>query len=159
MIGFQGEVGHFLVQRGAQRGHAVQHLFAVRALQQRAIAVARQPGQLGRHAHMQVHHEAALADALAIARIQDRAAAGGDQFVALREQAVQGLGFVLAKARFAVLFEDRGDAAADLLDDGLVHIHEIQPEALGQAAADAAFTGAHRADHHEIGSGVHAPGS
>lgn len=159
MIGFQAEVGDLLVQRGALRGHRVQHLLAVGALQQRPVAVARQPGELCRHADVQVHNEAALADALAVERIQHRATAGGNQLVVLLQQRLQGLALVLPEPRFAMLLENGRNAAADLLDDGLVHIDELQPEALGQAAADAAFSGAHRADHHEIGSGVHAHGS
>lgn len=159
MIGFQAEICDLVVQRRAVRGHRMQHLLAVGALQQRAIAVARQACQLRRHTDMQVHHEPTRADALAVARIQHCAATGGNQFVVLFQQRLQGFRLVLPKPGFAMLLEDGRDAAAHLFDDGLVHIDEFQPEALGQATADAAFSGAHRADHHEIGCGVHAQGS
>lgn len=159
MIGFQAEVGNLVIQRRAVRSHRMQQLLAVGALQQRAIAVARQPCQLRRHADMQMHHKPTCADALAVVRIQHRAATGGNQFVVLFQQRLQGVRLMLPKPGFAMLREDRRDAAAHLFDDGLVHIDELQPEALGQATAYAAFSGAHRADHHEIGCGVHAQGS
>ncbi|MCY1247655.1 hypothetical protein D9M72_610050 [compost metagenome] len=60
-----------------------------------------------------------------------------------------------AEAGFTDVFENGRDAGAHVFDDGLVGIHEYQPEALGQAAADAGFAGAHGADQDEIGGGIH----
>ncbi|KAG1278199.1 hypothetical protein G6F64_014671 [Rhizopus arrhizus] len=51
-----------------------------------------------------------------------------------------------AEAGFARMLENGGDAGAGGIDAGLVDIDEVQREALGQAAADAGFAGAHRAD-------------
>ena len=44
--------------------------------------------------------------------------------------------------------------AGALLDVG-VGVDEDQAEALGKASADGRLAGAHRADQHEVGSGIH----
>ncbi len=61
-----------------------------------------------------------------------------------------------AEAGFTRVLEDGRDAGAGGIDDGLVDIDEVQREALGQAAADAGFTGAHRADQDQVRSRIHA---
>ena len=71
------------------------------------------------------------------------------------QQAGQDPFFVGTEAGLADVLENGRDAGADVVDDGLVGIHEHQPETLGQATADAGFAGAHGADQDEIGSGIH----
>ncbi|MCY1451372.1 hypothetical protein D9M71_682360 [compost metagenome] len=135
----------------------MQHLLAVRTLQQRPGPVAGQPLQLRRHAHPQVDHEAALRDRLAVAGVEHRATAGGDQLSLAGQQLPQHLAFVLAEAGLARMLEDGRNAGPGRVDDGLVGIHEVQGEALGKTPADAGFAGAHRANQDEVRSGIHYP--
>jgi hypothetical protein len=55
----------------------------------------------------------------------------------------------------ADLLENAGDADPAALDHGVVHVGEIQAETLGDPASDGRLAGAHGADHHEVGGGIH----
>ena len=125
----------------------------------RTGAVAGQAGQLRVHAGVQVHHEAAFAQQLAIARCQHRAAASGQHLAATAQQRRQDRAFARTEARFALAVEDRGDAGAGARFDLAVGVHERQAEAPGQAPADRGLAGPHGTDQHEVGGRVHAPRS
>ena len=79
-----------------------------------------------------------------------------DCLTLLFQHAGQGLPLMAAEAGFAGVLENGRDAGAGGIDDGLVDVHEVQREALGQAAADAGFAGAHRADQDQVRSRIHA---
>src|SRR5690606_28320458 len=60
-----------------------------------------------------------------------------------------------AEAGLTLAFEDGGDVGAGARLDLAVDVDEGQAETLGQAAADRGLAGAHRADQHEVGGGIH----
>ena len=55
----------------------------------------------------------------------------------------------------ADILDEQDELAPGALLDVVVGIDELQAEALGQAAADRGFSGAHRSDEHEVGGGIH----
>jgi hypothetical protein len=155
-VGVDPQVGDFRVQRRTRFGERAQHRFAVAACQQWPRAVARQPGELPRHADVEVHHETAFAHQAAVAGIEHRASAGGDELRSARQQVGQHGALARAEAGFALAFEDRRHAGAGARLDLAVRVHERQAEAAGQAPADRGLAGAHRAHQHEVRSGFHA---
>ena len=69
----------------------------------------------------------------------------------------QGRLLALAEACFPHVLEDRGDGGAAAFDHRLVHIVELQPEALCQTLAEGGLAGAHGADQDQVGGGIHGP--
>jgi len=155
VAGVETQVGDFVVQRAAYRSEIPQCLFAIRALQQRAAAVAGEALQLRGHVEVQVHDEAAFAQQATVSFVQYRAAAGGQRDSVAVEQCAQGRAFAGAETGLALAFEDRRDARAAAFLDLVVEVGEAQAEAFGQQPPDGALAGAHRSDQREIGGGIH----
>ena len=155
VAGIEAQVGDFVVQRTTHRSEFVQCQFAIRALQQRTAAVAREALQLRGHVEVQVHDEAAFAQQPAVAGIEHCAATGGQRESVAFEQGAQGRAFAGAEPGFALAFEDRRDACAAAFLDFVVEVGEAQAEAFGQQPPDGALAGAHRSDQGEVGGGIH----
>ena len=155
VAGIEAQVGDFVVQRTTHRSEFVQCQFAIRALQQRTAAVAREALQLRGNVEVEVHDETAFAQQSAVFRIQHRAAAGGQHESVAIEQRAQGRAFAGAEPGLARAFEDRRDARAAAFLDLVVEVGEAQAEAFGQQPPDGALAGAHRSDQREVGGGIH----
>ena len=155
VAGIEAQVGDFVVQRTTHRSEFVQCQFAIRALQQRTAAVAREALQLRGHVEVQVHDEAAFVQQPAVAGIEHCAATGGQRESVAFEQGAQGRAFAGAEPGFALAFEDRRDACAAAFLDFVVEVGEAQAEAFAQQPPDGALAGAHRSDQGEVGGGVH----
>ena len=155
VAGIEAQVGDFVVQRTTHRSEFVQCQFAIRALQQRTAAVAREALQLRGHVEVQVHDEAACVQQPAVAGIEHCAATGGQRESVAFEQGAQGRAFAGAEPGFALAFEDRRDTCAAAFLDFVVEVGEAQAEAFGQQPPDGALAGAHRSDQGEVGGGVH----
>lgn len=153
--GVQAQVGDVGVQRPAYRSEFQQGLFPIRALQQRAAAVAGEALQLVGYVEVQVHDEAACLQESSVACIQHHAAAGGEHKARVVENRAQALDFAGTETGFARAFEDGRDAGAGLCLDLVVEVGEAQAKAFGQQPPDGALAGAHRSDQGEVGGGVH----
>src|SRR5690606_19528676 len=88
-------------------------------------------------------------------RVQDRAAAEGEDAVVLGEGLTHGLLLQGAEGRLAVLDEDVGDGASLRGDDVLVRVPVAGAEPFGEQVPDGGLADAHRADEDEQRGGGH----
>src|SRR5690606_2610271 len=117
-----------------------------------------EPLQLRLHPAAQPDHVAALAQQLAVARVEHGPAAGRQHQRLAGEAGRERAAFARAEAGLALAVEDHRDAGPGRGLDVVVDVGEGQAEALGQAPADRALAGAHRSDQDEVGGGGAHPG-
>ena len=146
--------GNLMRQRAVGRGP----LFHQRSDALRAVG-GRQQGAVGGHqqplgnfvrAGSQADDHTAAAHQLAIARRNQRAAAGRDDYTVLLRQFQAQLGLHGAKSRLAILGEDRADLLAGLALDHLIHVDEDAPQPLGYGFADHGLAGAHESGENDV---------
>ncbi len=122
------------------------HAFRVRALQQRT------GGALADAAHQHVEiglepeRDGMVADQPARLRLDERAAAGGDDALALADQPRQHPPLAVAEIGFAMGGEDFGDGHAMGGFDLVIRIDEGQAEPLRETPADRGLARSHHAD-------------
>lgn len=94
--------------------------------------------------------EAVGAEAFEILRVDDHAAAGGDDLLFLGGEFGDEGFFEGAEGGFAIVGEDIADAAAGALFDEFVGIDESEAEEFGEEVADGGFACAHEADEGDV---------
>lgn len=122
---------------------------AVIGEQQWTVLVVRGALQLLLDRGMQINHDAALAQSLAVFRAQYGASSRGEDNARLPGEFFYGLDFTLAKAFLTLDFEDQGNAGAGAFFDDFVRVDELIAERTRQKAPGGAFAGAHGADQKE----------
>ncbi len=124
-VGTHDDVGRGPVERIAQHEHLLEHLAAVVALQQRAIAILRSPPKLLVHGGIEIDHGTAFAQHPTILLAQHGPAARRDDHLFTLGQLPDHLGLAVAKARFALHIEDPGNIGAAARLDLVIAVEEV----------------------------------
>src|SRR6185503_855797 len=95
---------------------------------------------------LEVHDRARLGEPLAVAGVEDDAAARGHDHVFERRQVGDDVALALAKTSLALLLEDVADVDARSLLDFGVAVDELQPKQRREPPADGGLSGAHGTD-------------
>ena len=147
------DVGEF-INRPPRFQQAAQRLLGIVRVKQRTVVLATHALHQRLEIGVEPDRDAALADALAGARVHEGAAAGGEHHLAGVQQTHDHAALAVAEIALAIFGENLGNGhAGGGGDDFGVGVDEGKAEARGQALADGALAGAHHADEDERASG------
>ena len=144
-IGIDNKICYLTVKRVALLHEGRQDFLAIAVFEQRTLAPALRALQLLLYRGVEVNDEAARTKVAAVLRVDYGAAAGGQDDAFLPGQVVDGLGFSLAKALLAFLFEDKRDIHSRARLDFVVAVLEFQVQQAAQLPADSGLARTHRA--------------
>src|SRR6185503_6955306 len=104
----------------------------------------------GVDARHEADDDAERAQAIAVALVDERSAAGGDDRRAFRFELRHRLAFDAAELLLTVLLEDLGDRAPGALLDERIRVDEIAAETAREPAPDRALSRRHEACQHDV---------
>ncbi len=141
------------IDRIALLDQAAHHAFRVGALQQRTGRPLAHPA----HQHVEIglepDRDGAVADQRARLRLDEGAAAGGDDPLALADQPGEHATLAVAEIGFAMMSEDFRDGQAMGGFDLVIRIDEGQAKPVRQPLADRRLARAHHADEDQRAAG------